>query len=111
MEMAATSELEHRRIEMFMKPLSAAAGFEGRRLNDDERKSLDTALRYFVKQHQGTMPMRRSLYSHGYGCSRILRLGVRELILAASSRSTIGQPRYTRKLKIAAEMSKESERS
>ena len=32
---------------MFMKALSAAAGFEGRQLSHDERQSLDTVLRYF----------------------------------------------------------------
>lgn len=32
---------------MFMRALSAAAGFEGRPLNDDERQSLNAALRYF----------------------------------------------------------------
>lgn len=37
----------HRRIEMFMRALSAAAGFEGRRLNEGERRSLDAALTYF----------------------------------------------------------------
>jgi hypothetical protein len=36
----------HRRIQIFMKAISAAAGFEGRWLNDDERQSLDAALRY-----------------------------------------------------------------
>ena len=38
-----------------MKALSAAAGFEGRRLNGDERLSLDTALRYFreAPRHNG----------------------------------------------------------
>jgi hemerythrin-like domain-containing protein len=37
----------HRRIEMFMRALSAAAEFEGRRLDEDERHALDAALRYF----------------------------------------------------------------
>ncbi len=32
---------------MFMRALSAAAGFEGRHLNEGERRSLDAALRYF----------------------------------------------------------------
>jgi hemerythrin-like domain-containing protein len=37
----------HRRIEMFMRALSTAAGFDGRRLNEAENRSLDAALRYF----------------------------------------------------------------
>jgi hemerythrin-like domain-containing protein len=37
----------HRRIEMFMRTLSTAAEFEGRRLTDSECRSLDAALRYF----------------------------------------------------------------
>jgi hemerythrin-like domain-containing protein len=37
----------HRRIEMFMRTLSRAAEFEGRRLSDDESRALDAALRYF----------------------------------------------------------------
>jgi hemerythrin-like domain-containing protein len=37
----------HRRIEMFMRSLCTAAEFGGRRLNDDERRSLNTALQYF----------------------------------------------------------------
>jgi hemerythrin-like domain-containing protein len=37
----------HRRIEMFMRSLSTAAEFEGRRLSDGECRSLDAALRYF----------------------------------------------------------------
>jgi hemerythrin-like domain-containing protein len=37
----------HRRIEMFMRTLSMAAEFEGRRLSDDESRALDAALRYF----------------------------------------------------------------
>jgi hypothetical protein len=37
----------HRRIEMFMRTLSAAAKFEGRRLSDEERRDLEAALRYF----------------------------------------------------------------
>jgi hemerythrin-like domain-containing protein len=37
----------HRRIEMFMRTLSAAAKFEGRRLSDDESRNLEAALRYF----------------------------------------------------------------
>lgn len=32
---------------MFMRALSAAAGLEGQRLSDGERRSLDAALRYF----------------------------------------------------------------
>jgi len=37
----------HRRIETFMRTLSTAAEFEGRRLNDDEYRALNTALQYF----------------------------------------------------------------
>ncbi len=37
----------HRRVEMFLGVLKAAAALDGRRLNDDERRSLDNALRYF----------------------------------------------------------------
>ncbi len=37
----------HRRVEMFMGVLKAAAALEGRQLNEDERGSLDNALRYF----------------------------------------------------------------
>src|SRR5438309_5658731 len=37
----------HRRIEMFMRTLSMAAEFEGRRLSDNESRALDAALRYF----------------------------------------------------------------
>jgi len=37
----------HRRIEMFMRALCSAAEFEGRRLNEDEGRSLGRALRYF----------------------------------------------------------------
>ena len=37
----------HRRIEMFMRTLSAAAKFEGRHLSDDESRALEAALRYF----------------------------------------------------------------
>jgi hemerythrin-like domain-containing protein len=37
----------HRRIEMFMKALSAISGFEGRALNEDERRALNAALTYF----------------------------------------------------------------
>jgi hemerythrin-like domain-containing protein len=37
----------HRRIEMFMRTLSAAAKFEGLRLSDEERRDLEAALRYF----------------------------------------------------------------
>jgi hemerythrin-like domain-containing protein len=36
-----------RRIEMFMRTLSTAAEFEGRRLSDDESRALTAALRYF----------------------------------------------------------------
>jgi hemerythrin-like domain-containing protein len=37
----------HRRIEMFMRTLSTAAEFEGRRLSIDESQALEAALRYF----------------------------------------------------------------
>ena len=37
----------HRRVEMFLGVLKAAAALDGRRLNDDERRSLENALRYF----------------------------------------------------------------
>lgn len=37
----------HRRIEMFLGALAAAAGFAGRELSPDEQRSLDVALRYF----------------------------------------------------------------
>lgn len=37
----------HRRIEMFLGALAAAAGFAGRELSPDEQRSLDAALRYF----------------------------------------------------------------
>lgn len=37
----------HRRIEMFLNTLRAAADFGGRQLGEDERRSLDAALRYF----------------------------------------------------------------
>lgn len=37
----------HRRVEMFLGVLKAAAALKGRQLNDDERRSLDNALRYF----------------------------------------------------------------
>ena len=37
----------HRRIEMFLNALRAAADFSGRQLAEDERRALDTALRYF----------------------------------------------------------------
>ncbi len=37
----------HRRIEMFLGALRAAAGFAGRELSPDEQRSLDAALRYF----------------------------------------------------------------
>ncbi len=37
----------HRRIEMYMRALSAAADFADRRLDEDEHNALDAALRYF----------------------------------------------------------------
>ncbi len=37
----------HRRIEMFLGALAAAAAFAGRELSPDEQRSLDAALRYF----------------------------------------------------------------
>lgn len=37
----------HRRVEMFLGVLKAAAALDGRTLNQDERSSLDNALRYF----------------------------------------------------------------
>ena len=37
----------HRRIEMFLSTLRAAADFGGRQLGEDERRALDAALRYF----------------------------------------------------------------
>ncbi len=37
----------HRRVEMFMGVLKAAAALDGRQLNGDEKRSLDNALRYF----------------------------------------------------------------
>lgn len=37
----------HRRVEMFLGVLQAAATLDGRNLNDEERRSLDNALRYF----------------------------------------------------------------
>ena len=37
----------HRRVEMFLGVLKAAATLNGRELNADERRSLDNALRYF----------------------------------------------------------------
>jgi hemerythrin-like domain-containing protein len=37
----------HRRVEMFLGVLKAAAALNGRQLLDDERRSLDNALRYF----------------------------------------------------------------
>lgn len=37
----------HRRIEMFLNALWAAADFNGRQLAEDERRALDSALRYF----------------------------------------------------------------
>jgi hemerythrin-like domain-containing protein len=37
----------HRRIEMFLNALRAVADFDGRQLAVDERRALDTALRYF----------------------------------------------------------------
>jgi hemerythrin-like domain-containing protein len=37
----------HRRIEMFLNTLRAAGDFNGRQLAEDERRSLDAALRYF----------------------------------------------------------------
>ena len=37
----------HRRVEMFLGVLKAAATLGGRQLNDDEKRSLDNALRYF----------------------------------------------------------------
>jgi hemerythrin-like domain-containing protein len=37
----------HRRIEMFLNALRAAADFSGRPLTEDERRALDAALRYF----------------------------------------------------------------
>jgi hemerythrin-like domain-containing protein len=37
----------HRRIEMFLNALRAAGDFNGRQLAEDERRSLDAALRYF----------------------------------------------------------------
>jgi hemerythrin-like domain-containing protein len=37
----------HRRVEMFLGVLKAAAALDGRQLNDEERRALDNALRYF----------------------------------------------------------------
>ncbi len=37
----------HRRVEMFLGVLKAAAALDGRQLNEDERRSLENALRYF----------------------------------------------------------------
>ena len=37
----------HRRVEMFLSVLKAAAALDGRELNEDERRSLDNALHYF----------------------------------------------------------------
>ncbi len=37
----------HRRVEMFLGVLKAAAALHGRELDPDERRSLDNALRYF----------------------------------------------------------------
>jgi len=37
----------HRRVEMFLGVLKAAAALDGRQLDDDEKRSLDNALRYF----------------------------------------------------------------
>ena len=37
----------HRRIEMFLNALKTAATFHGRKLTDDEHRSLEGALRYF----------------------------------------------------------------
>ncbi len=37
----------HRRIEMFLKALQSVADLGGRSLNDEERRSLEGALRYF----------------------------------------------------------------
>ena len=37
----------HRRIEMFLGTLGAAADLSGRQLRDDERRALEAALRYF----------------------------------------------------------------
>ncbi len=37
----------HRRVEMFLGVLKAAAALDGRELNSDERNSLENALRYF----------------------------------------------------------------
>jgi hemerythrin-like domain-containing protein len=37
----------HRRIEIFLNTLKAAADFAGRQLSEDERRALDAALRYF----------------------------------------------------------------
>lgn len=37
----------HRRIEMFLNALRAVGNFDGRQLAEDERRALDTALRYF----------------------------------------------------------------
>ncbi len=37
----------HRRIEMFLSTLGAAAELDGRQLAEDERRALDGALRYF----------------------------------------------------------------
>ncbi len=37
----------HRRVEMFLGVLKAAAALDGRLLNDEEKRSLDNALRYF----------------------------------------------------------------
>lgn len=37
----------HRRVEMFLGVLKAAAALDGRQLDDDERRSLEGALRYF----------------------------------------------------------------
>ena len=61
---------------MFMKALSDAAGFEGRRLNDDERQSLDTALRYFreaaprhnADEEESLFPRLRLLPDLDVGC-------------------------------------------
>lgn len=49
----------------------------------------------FVKQHQSTMPMKRSPYFPGYGIWQVLRYRVFSPIWFGLSRSTIGQLRCT----------------
>jgi hemerythrin-like domain-containing protein len=60
----------HRRIEMFLNALKAAADFDGRQLADEERRALDAALRYFreaapkhnADEEQSLFPRLRSIH-------------------------------------------------